>query len=373
MSSQSRHLTFQDDVIFNLGELPLELFEEIASYLDILSLEALSLTSSIHRAVCIRLLFHTLTLYGDHGHSSTSNFVEDLENQSPVASFRKVMLEGVKEDLSEGLLPWCTRVHNVKLRWSLVGNTAILPTLIFLNDLELNNIIFPSMAEYFGLLAGLSPTLKRLRAHSNTFIESQSICHSVGRGTGLKVLDTRSGDDLTLRLRDDCPISLKLLQVFHARHARPHDVEDLLRRTPSLVDLSIEFKRRGHRPVSFPLARLKLLSIRDRTEYARQTIQLLSAPSDVPYPLQTFAFTCFVYNDLRKLVTALSKPTFRSVKEIYLRLLAPRYIPINECFFAFNANIGRFKRMLEAKSGRKISLNTRLAYIDPSEILSSSP
>ncbi len=239
------------DIISYLEALPLELFDEIASYLDIPTLKALSLTSSIRRAACVRLFFRTLTLQGDHGHSSSSKFLADFKNQAPVPSLRKVVLERLQKDLSQALLPWCTRVHSIKIQECLVGNTALLPSLIILNDLELSNLTFGSVAGYFWLLASLPSTLKKLTARGNTFLESHSICHTVRRGIGLEHLGTKSAEDLSLLLRDDCPISLKSLRVASVPQYRAHDLEDLVQKAPRLVDLRIDIRREEDRPGTF--------------------------------------------------------------------------------------------------------------------------
>ncbi|PBK87189.1 hypothetical protein ARMGADRAFT_1035082 [Armillaria gallica] len=215
MPSHSHHPTFQEDLLSDLENLPLELFEEIASYLDIRTLIALSLTSSIWRAACIRFFFHTLTLHGDHSYCSSSEFLADFKNQAPVPCLRNVVLKGLKEDRSNALLPWCTRVQSIKIKECLVGSTALLPSLILLADLELSNLTFGSVADYFLLLASLPSTLKKLTTRANIFRESQSIFHTMGLGVELEHLETKSAEDLSLLLRDDCPISLKSLRLAH--------------------------------------------------------------------------------------------------------------------------------------------------------------
>ncbi|KAK0188286.1 hypothetical protein F5146DRAFT_1002386 [Armillaria mellea] len=242
--------TFQEDLLSDLEDLPLELFDDIASYLDVPTLKALSLTSSIRRAACIRLFFHTLTLRGDHGRSSSSEFLADFKNQAPVACLRRVVLDDLKEDLAKALLPWCTRVLSIKLKKCVVGNMALLPSLIHLGDLELWGLTFALVSDYFRLLESLPSSLKSLTARENTFGESQSVFHAVARGINLERLETRSADDLAMLLRNDCPISPKSLQYFHVRQARPHDLEDLFQRAPRLTDLHITIETQEHRPSS---------------------------------------------------------------------------------------------------------------------------
>ncbi|PBK87171.1 hypothetical protein ARMGADRAFT_1085939 [Armillaria gallica] len=95
----------------------------------------------------------------------------------------------------------------------LVGNTALLPSLNVLNVLELSNLTFGSVADYFWLLASIPSITKSLAILGNTFRESQSICDAVGRGIELEHLEMKSAEDSSLFLRDDCPTSLKSLRV----------------------------------------------------------------------------------------------------------------------------------------------------------------
>ncbi|KAK0188290.1 hypothetical protein F5146DRAFT_1202320 [Armillaria mellea] len=388
MPSQSHHLTFQEDHLSDLEDLPLELFEEIASYLDLPTLKALFLTSSIRRAASIRLLFGTLALHGDHeGRSSSSKFLGDFMNQIPVACFRTTTLECLEQDLSEALIPWFTRVHSIKIKQRLVGNTALPPSLIFFDDLELSNLTFWSVADYFRLLASLPSTLKKLTACANTFGDSQSLFHTSGRKIMLEHLETKSADDCAVLLRSDCPITLKYLRVAYPRQARPHDIEDLIQRTPHLVDLRIDIKRPEHHlgtceiaqnrhtrayppplPVSLPLSRLKSLSITDHTKGAPTMIQLLATPMDIPSPLEVLSFTCLLSIILRNLVISLSTPKFRTLKQLNLQFTAPEHYPYRLRLSLLDHQVGQFQRRLKAL-GKEICLTSRLVDTDPMDDL----
>ncbi|KAK0430368.1 hypothetical protein EV421DRAFT_1744181 [Armillaria borealis] len=152
--------------------------------------------------------------------------------------------------------------------------------------------------DYFKLLANLPPTLKKLTVRGIEFKYHQSepiVDNIVSRGAALEHLETDSAEDLTLLLKDHCPISLKSLRVANVPQARPHDLEVLVQTAPHLIDLRLDISTPEDRPVSLPLTRLKLLSITDRTESVEAIIQLLSSPSDVPSALQVLSFS-FPFN-----------------------------------------------------------------------------
>ncbi|KAK0484109.1 hypothetical protein EDD18DRAFT_1336332 [Armillaria luteobubalina] len=294
MSSQPNLAAFEHDLHSEVEKLPLELFEEIVSYLDIPTIKKLSRVSSVFRKACIPLFFRNLVLSGDSSVRSTE-ILATFKERTLVPSLRKVELRGLKEDLSQALLAWCTRVRTIKIEECLVGNTSILPSLIVLYDLELSNLTFASADDYFQLLASLPPTLKKLAVFGSTFLESQSISYAVGRGIEVEHLQTESAEDLSLLLRDDCPISLKSLRVAHVSRASPHDLERLVQSTPHLIDLKIDIRKPEDRPV----------------------IQLFSTP-DIASPLEVVNFSMPVsgwLSGLRRLVIAFSHPRFCKLKQ----------------------------------------------------------
>ncbi|KAK0431857.1 hypothetical protein EV421DRAFT_1925401 [Armillaria borealis] len=277
----------------DIEALPLELREEILSHLDFPSIKCLSLTSSILRAVCFRRIFQALYLRG-----IVTTFLEDLKGQAPMACFHTIKIEGLQQDVSTDLHLWCSKVHTVKIKDANIGNTTILPSLTILKDLDLSDLTFSAVDDYFKLLANLPPTLKKLTVRGIEFKYHQSepiVDNIVSRGAALEHLETDSAEDLTLLLKDHCPISLKSLRVANVPQARPHDLEVLVQTAPHLIDLRLDISTPEDRPVSLPLTRLKLLSITDRTESVEAIIQLLSSPSDVPSALQVLSFS-FPFN-----------------------------------------------------------------------------
>ncbi|KAK0215155.1 hypothetical protein IW262DRAFT_1300382 [Armillaria fumosa] len=226
MSSQPNFATFEHDLRFELEKIPLELFEEIVSHLDIPTIKRLSRVSSVFHEACIPLFFRNLVLYGGSSGRSTE-ILANFKERTLVPSLRKVELRDLE---------------------CLVGNTSLLPSLIFLYDLKLSNLTFESAEGYFRLLACLPPTLKKLAVLGNTFLESQLISYAAGPGIEVDHLQTESAEDLSLLLRDDCPISLKSLRVANVSRACKHDLERLIQRTPRLLDLKIEIKKREDRP-----------------------------------------------------------------------------------------------------------------------------
>ncbi|KAK0485473.1 hypothetical protein EDD18DRAFT_1427976 [Armillaria luteobubalina] len=322
MSSQPNLAAFEHDLHSEVEKLPLELFEEIVSYLDIPTIKKLSRVSSVFRKACIPLFFRNLVLSGDSSVRSTE-ILATFKERTLVPSLRKVELRGLKEDLSQALLAWCTRVRTIKIEECLVGNTSILPSLIILYDLELSNLTFASADDYFQLLTSLPPTLKKLAVSGNTFLESKLISYAVGRRIEVEHLQTESAEDLSLLLRDDCPISLKSLRVAHVSQASPHDLEPLVQSTPHLIDLKIDIKKPEDRPASFPLTRLKYLTVMDRTRPPNTVIQLFSTP-DIASPLEVVNFSMLVsgwLSGLRRLVVAFSHPQSCKLKQVNITLL----------------------------------------------------
>ncbi|KAK0466658.1 hypothetical protein IW261DRAFT_1520471 [Armillaria novae-zelandiae] len=349
---------FQEHILCDLEELPLELFDEIASYLDIPTLKALSLTSSIWRSARIRRFFRTLTLHGGHESlSSCSKFLADFQKQAPVPCFRTVVLDGLKDDLSKALLPWCTRVHSIIMRDCPVENTTLIPSLIVLHALEFANLTFGSVADYFSILASLPSTLKTMTVGGNTFCESHLTFHTVGRGVRLECLRTKSADDLSVLVRDDCPVSLKDLRVADIEQASPHDFEDLVQSAPHLIDLHHNITTSKDRPASLPLHRLKTLYITERTEDPMATVWLLSTPSSVASTLQ------FIYR-FEHLTTALLHPTFRNLIEVHIQIIEHRLANARRSASFFGFKVRRFRQRLEEMRS-EISLMTGVLLIDP--------
>ncbi|KAK0430131.1 hypothetical protein EV421DRAFT_1937097 [Armillaria borealis] len=317
MSSESNLATFEQHLRSDLENLPLELFEEIVSYLNIPTIKMLSCASSIIRKACIPLFFRSLSL--------------------------PELAQGQAQMAERGSLH---SPHSVEYQ--------------ILKDFELSNLTFQSVEDYFWLFASLPSTLKKLTVLGNIFRDSQSTCHAVGRGIELEHLETKSAEDLSLLLRDDCPISLKSLRVASVTLSRSHDLEDLVQRTPRLVDLRIDIKRREDQPVSFPLTRLKSLSIIDRTEPLDTVIQLLSTPN-IASPLEVVNLSMVIYGWLSRLpllVAAFSHPQFCKLKEVKIMLLAS-YANIRISRAILNNYARKFERDLEA-AGRSPGIHVTI-------------
>ncbi|KAK0475668.1 hypothetical protein EDD18DRAFT_1366909 [Armillaria luteobubalina] len=324
MSSQPNLATFEHNLHSELEHLPLELFENIVSYLDIPTIKTLSRVSSVFREACIPLFFRNLVLSGDSSLRSTE-ILGKFKERTLVPSLRKVELRDLRVDLSQALLAWCTRVHTIKIEKCLVGNTSILPSMIVLYDLELSDLTFQSAEGYFRLLASLPLTLKKLAVLRNTFLESRLYSYAIGRGIEVEHFQAESAEDLSLLLRDDCPMSLKSLQVANVSRISPHDLERLVEKTPRLLHLKIEIKKQEDRPVSYPLTRLKTLSIIDRYQPSDTLIQLFSTPNIAsPLEVVNFAMIIFGWEDaLRRLVVTFSRPRFCKLKQVNVTILQP--------------------------------------------------
>ncbi|KAK0490183.1 hypothetical protein EDD18DRAFT_1416845 [Armillaria luteobubalina] len=329
MYSQPNLAAFEHDLHSEVEKLPLELFEEIVSYLDIPTIEKLSRVSSVFRKACIPLFFRNLVLSGDSNVRSTE-ILATFKEKTLVPSLRKVELRGLKEDLSQALIAWCTRVRTIKIEECLVGNTSILPSLIVLYDLELSNLTFA--------YSRLPPTLKKLAVFGNTFLESQLISYAVGRGIEVEHLQTESAEDLSLLLRDDCPISIKSLRVTHVSQASPHDLERLVQSTPHLIDLKIDIQKPEDRP--------------GITRPPNTVIQLFSTP-DIASPLEVVNFSMPVsdwLSGLRRLVVAFSHPRFCKLKQVNITLLQS-YSNIRISRAVLNDHARLAERGLEAAGG----------------------
>ncbi len=77
---------------------------------------------------------------------------------------------------------------------------------------------------------------------------------TVGRGVALEYLDTDKAQDLSVLLRDGCPISLASLRVASIPQCRSHDLKDLIQRAPRLLDLRADFERIKDLPGTSPIA-----------------------------------------------------------------------------------------------------------------------
>ncbi len=148
-----------------IDDLPVEFFEEIISHLNIPSIKSLSRTSSTLRTICFPHVFRTL-LFSRH---KSSTFHGDFKGCTPTPCFRTIELTFVNDNISTSLLPWCTRAHTVRISVTNLRNTAILPSLSVLRELELSYVTFWVVDDYFRFLGNLPPTLKRLKAHGINF------------------------------------------------------------------------------------------------------------------------------------------------------------------------------------------------------------
>ncbi|KAK0224539.1 hypothetical protein EDD85DRAFT_959678 [Armillaria nabsnona] len=357
----------------SVSDLPPELLEEIVSHLDMFSTKYVSLTSSTLRAICFPHIFRTLSLFGQ-----TTTFLADFKRLAPTPCFHTLKMYGVPQDLSTGLLPWCTKVLTAHINNS---NAAILPSLPVLNYLKLSNMTFWVVDDYFKLLANLPPTLKKLRVRRLRFEYHQSwpiFDNTVGRGVRLEHLET---DSLSLLLRDGCPISLKSLRRAYVPQCHPNDLEHLIQRTPHLTDLRLDISTPEERPgtyliasncrpraytlpVSLPLTTLKSLSITDRTEFVDPTIQLLSAPSSIPSALEVLTITFPLNGKFENLAGALSQPKFRNLKRLNLQITRTDHCFYVHGLLAFSEQTRRFKgRLEELGMLRRIDFTTNLVVV----------
>ncbi|KAK0224534.1 hypothetical protein EDD85DRAFT_859622 [Armillaria nabsnona] len=234
-----------------IDDLPVELFEEIISHLNIPSIKSLSRTSSTLRTICFPHIFRTLS-FSLH---KSYTFLADFKGCTPMPCFRIIKLTFVDDNISTGLLPWSTRAHTVRISATNLRNTAILPSLSVLRELELSYVTFWVVDDYFRLLGNLPPTLKRLKAHEINFHRLRPpVYATVGRGVALEYLDTDKAQDLSVLLRDGCPISLASLRVASVPQCRSHDLKDLIQRAPCLLDLRVDFERLKDLPGTSPIA-----------------------------------------------------------------------------------------------------------------------
>ncbi|KAK0224541.1 hypothetical protein EDD85DRAFT_1027965 [Armillaria nabsnona] len=348
-------------------DLPPELFEEILSHLDIPTIKVLSLASSNFHTVCFPHLFRSLSLNGDLRPPPIFFFI--FQGRKPIPCLHKVELKWLKEDVSRALLPWCIKPHTAKINGSPIGNTAILPSLTTLKDLELANLSFSSVADFFALLSNLPSTLKQLKVRLNTFRESQSTWTG-NRTIELSCLETDSVGDLAPFLRVDCPVSLLSLREASIRHPKNHDLGEFIRKTSLLLDLSIETE---HRPVSLPLLQLKSLSIIDRTNVLGVLADFFTTPSDfddISSPLESLDLTFSCDNWLksqqifRHIAAALTQqPRFRHLKTLHLTMMRP-FSTVNRSEM-FDRWVGRFELDLEA-AGRSPRISITSEMVVPS-------
>ncbi|KAK0215152.1 hypothetical protein IW262DRAFT_1514228 [Armillaria fumosa] len=345
----------QQDLHSALEDLPPELLQHIFSLLDIPTLKRLSLASSSLRATCFSHIFHAVFLYGP-----TCTFVDDFNERAP-NRMHTLGLMWVREDISARILPWCTEVHTVKISSGNIRNMAMIPSLSVLRDLELSRLIFWVVEDYFRLLANLPPTLKKLAVHGITFRfeDSGTGCYStVRRGAELEHLETHLGEDLSVLLRDDCPISFKSLRVAYVPQCRPYDLEELIHKTPHLIDLRLDIATLEDRPVSLPPIGLKSLSITDGTEASDTLIELFSTLSTLEVLNITFPLSWLV-DSLDNFAAALSQPCFRYLKGLNLQVMKSVHC-VNRSVF-FEERVGRLRRRLgELGMSPKIRLTAEL-------------
>ncbi|KAK0437606.1 uncharacterized protein EV420DRAFT_1769957 [Desarmillaria tabescens] len=336
----------------NLEGLPLELLEEILSHLDTPTIKQLSLASSTLHSACFPYFFRNLALHGSFG--PATKFLADFEKRVPISCLRTVWLEWVKEDVSTAIFPWCKGVHSVKINGSSVGNTAILPALTYLTNLELTNLSFPCLADYFRLLETLPLTVKSVKVRMITFRESQSNW-IVGRRIELERLDIDSAADLAPFLRDDCPISPISLREVSLPYSSVRDLEVFLRRIPILLDLSIKMDKFEDIPVSFLFTKSKALSIIDCTRDTCFLKNLFAPSSDAPSPLESLnlTFSCNQWVSpqqvSRHLAQVFSQPRFHNLRMLHLNIERPLFGVLNsELSQGWHGWARRFELDLEA-------------------------
>ncbi|PBK64277.1 hypothetical protein ARMSODRAFT_1054476 [Armillaria solidipes] len=325
MSSNSA--ATQQDLCLPIRGLPLELFEDILSHLDVPAIKVLSLASSTLHTACFPHLFRSLSLNGDL--RPAPKFLSVFQGREPIPCLRKIELKWLKEDISTPLLLWCTKAHTAKINGT----------------------------DYFALLSNLPSTLKQLKVRLNTFRESQSTWIG-SRRIELSRLETDSARDLAPFLRADCPVSLPSLRAASLRHPNIQDLKEFIRKVPLLLDLTIET---DHRSL-------------DRTNVLGVLADFFTTPSDsddISSPLESLNLTFSCNNWLmpqqifRRFAVALSQQArFRHLKTLHLTMMRPfSTVNISEMFDSW---VGRFKLDLEA-AGRSPKINIT------SEIVAKSP
>ncbi|KAK0466656.1 hypothetical protein IW261DRAFT_1520456 [Armillaria novae-zelandiae] len=362
----------QQDLHSALETLPLELLQHILSLLNISTLKRLSLASRSLRATCFPHIFRAVFLYGP-----TCTFVDDFNERAPTR-MHTLGLTWIIEDISAKIPPWCVEVHTLKISSGNIRNTVIIPSLSILRDLELSRLTFWVMHDYFRLLANLPPTLKKLSVHGIQFRfeDSGTGCYAtVHRGAVIEHLETHLGEDLTILLRDDCPISFKSLRVAYVPQCRRHDLEALVQRTPHLVDLRLDIATPDDRPgscsiilkqsteaqtlrVSLPPTGLRSLSITDGTEISDTLIELFSTLSTLEVLNITFPLRWLV-GTLDTFAAALSQPGFRNLKGLNLQVMKSVHC-VNRSVF-FEERLGRLRwRLGELGMSPKIKFTAKL-------------
>ncbi|KAK0431845.1 hypothetical protein EV421DRAFT_1742765 [Armillaria borealis] len=344
-----------------IDDLPLELFDKIISHLNIRSIKSLSLASSTFHTICFSHIFHTLSFYL----RTSSAFLADFKGRAPTPCFRTVEFRFVQEDISTSLLPWCTKARTVRISATNMRNTAIFPFMSLLRELDLSHVSFWVVDDYFRLLGNLPPTLKKLTAHRIDFHRWRpTVYTTVGRGVALEHLNTHTAQDLSMLLRDGCPISLASLRVASVPQCRSHDLKDLIQRAPHLLDLRVDFERIKDIPVSLPLPHLKSFSIVDVTDLPSTIVQLLSTPSRLEVLNLTFPLRwLIVFSGLDNLAVALSEQKFPNLKALNLQIMKPLHPSSVDHSGVFKERVQRFRRRLEELGlSSKIKFTAKLVH-----------
>ncbi|KAK0475672.1 hypothetical protein EDD18DRAFT_1470227 [Armillaria luteobubalina] len=179
--------------------LPLELIQEIISHLSTRSIKSLSFTCAALRTICFPYIFHTLS--SPYRPVGRSTFPMDFGRLAPIPCFRTVYLDFIRDDISAILLPWCRKARTVKMSALNIRNSAIIPYMSLLIDLNLSNVSFWVVDDYFKLLGNLPPTVKRLTAREINFVHYFPPSYTtVGRGVDLEYLKTDTASDLAVLL-----------------------------------------------------------------------------------------------------------------------------------------------------------------------------
>ncbi|KAK0475673.1 hypothetical protein EDD18DRAFT_1387587 [Armillaria luteobubalina] len=327
------------------SDLPPELIDEVLLLLDLPSLKSLSLTSSAFHTICFPRLFSSLRLS-----RLTPTFFADFKKRAPTPCVRTIRMEWLNKDLSNRLLPWCTEAHTVKIERGTTNNTMLLTTLTSLHYVKLSSLKFRTLASFFKLLSALPPSLKKLtlfeiKIHNSLWPSKYT---TVSRGVELEHLETSNDMNLSLLIRDDCPISLKSLRVACVQYCYPQHLEVLIQKTPNLIDLRLEFRSPSERPVSLPLTRLKSLTIRFETRLADEVERLFSTHPDVPCTLEDLTVILSWKDMCEPLAIALSHPKFRSLKSLNLDMTYYDYWVYGPCGLReFEEEAQKFQRRLE--------------------------
>ncbi|KAK0200610.1 hypothetical protein DFS33DRAFT_1397760 [Desarmillaria ectypa] len=228
----------------HLEELPTELILEILWYLEVPCIKQLSLASSTLRHVCFPAIFRYISFcaYGD---KTPRNFLTDMRRRRPVPCVRKLSFNDIDANIKpHALLEWCAPARQFEI-WSTSNPRLYVPLLSGLGELvvvELHQVTFPYLADFFELLRSLSTNVKHLTIGDTIEFVSMSANGPIlmtGKRIKIEKLSVGSPLVLELLLRDDSPVELSYLKLAETSNSRTSVINKLGRLSPRLVKLVI--------------------------------------------------------------------------------------------------------------------------------------